>query len=104
MTTDLSKTRYVVVSFDSNESHSGYWDVKGADETEEKDTIYFYNNDSWDNVYAYAFSGDGDNVKLHLGTWPGSKMESIADHEGWYKVDVAKSKSREGRLPSSAFL
>ena len=90
MTIDPAKTLYVIEAIDMN-THSGYWQEKGAVITEEKDTIYFYNKDNWEYVYAYSYTIIGEDAKLYLGQWPGTEMEAVADHEGWYKIDVSKS-------------
>ena len=40
----------------------------------------------WDDVYAYAWSGEGENVTEYLGAWPGTKLKVNAD--GVYTVAV----------------
>ena len=38
-------------------------------------TATFTTNAGWNEVYAYAWSGDGETVTKFLGDWPGTKME-----------------------------
>ena len=40
----------------------------------------------WENVYAYAYTEDGENVKEYLGEWPGTLLK--ADADGVYTVNV----------------
>ena len=40
----------------------------------------------WDNVYAYAWSGEGEDVNEYLGEWPGVQLRANAD--GVYTVTV----------------
>ncbi|MGN0452926.1 MAG: starch-binding protein [Ruminococcus sp.] len=47
--------------------------------------VYFYNADSWAQVYAYEYSATGLASDV-LGAWPGTKATSEGD--GWYYVDV----------------
>ena len=37
-------------------------------------TATFTTNAGWEKVYAYAWSGDGDNVTKFLGDWPGTEL------------------------------
>lgn len=49
----------------------------------------FYNNtaSNWTNVYAYTFLDET------LGTWPGTEMTAVADHAGWFSVEVDETKA-----------
>ena len=49
-------------------------------------TVTFVNNPEWEEVYAYAWSGEGDSVDKPLGEWPGTKMTIVAEA----KADVMK--------------
>jgi len=40
----------------------------------------------WEDVYAYAWTEDGENVTEYLGAWPGTKLKANA--EGVYTVNV----------------
>ncbi len=40
----------------------------------------------WDNVYAYAWSGDGENATKYLGDWPGTQI--TANAQGVYNVAI----------------
>ena len=56
------------------------WDQKGTY------TIYYYNKDSWENVYAYIWDGGSD---THETAWPGERMFT---HQGKvYKHDYELS-------------
>ncbi len=54
-------------------------------EDEDPTTIHFYNSEGWDEVYATAEDGDGEDL---LGEFPGTEAEADADHDDWYYVDV----------------
>ncbi|MBE5861111.1 MAG: starch-binding protein [Butyrivibrio sp.] len=43
-------------------------------------TVYFYNKDNWEKVYAYTWEA------CSFGEWPGKPAE--ADGDGWYKITV----------------
>jgi len=45
--------------------------------------LYFYNEEGWDTIYAYAWGGGYDNG---FGSWPGVTLTEDAD--GWYYADV----------------
>lgn len=49
----------------------------------------FYNNtaSNWTNVYAYTFSEET------LGKWPGTEMKAVADHAGWFSIEVDETKA-----------
>ena len=38
-----------------------------------------FTKDSWEKVYAYAWSGDGETAKKYLGAWPGTELTANAD-------------------------
>lgn len=38
------------------------------------DELYFYNDLNWSTVYAYVWSGEGDNVVTYNGSWPGNAI------------------------------
>lgn len=46
-------------------------------------TIYYYNTNKWSVVNAYAWVGDDTNE-----AWPGKPMEAVADHDGWYSIEI----------------
>jgi len=48
-------------------------------------TATFTTNAEWEKVYAYAWSGEGDNAKLFLGAWPGTEL---TDSAGIYTVII----------------
>ena len=48
-------------------------------------SIIFTTNADWDEVYAYAWSGEGSNVNEILGGWPGTKM-SYSDRYTRYEL------------------
>ncbi len=50
----------------------------GGDEPTTR-TATFENDGNWADVYAYAWSGEGDNVQKFLGDWPGTKLEATDD-------------------------
>lgn len=49
----------------------------------------FYNNtaSNWTKVCAYTFSEET------LGKWPGTEMTAVADHAGWFSVEVDETKA-----------
>lgn len=51
----------------------------------------FYNNtiSNWAKVCAYAYSPTET-----LGTWPGTEMTAVADHDGWFSIEVDESQSK----------
>ncbi|MCM1034696.1 MAG: starch-binding protein [Paludibacter sp.] len=50
-------------------------------------TIFYKNTNNWQEVAAYTFSAET------LGTWPGTVMTAVADHEGWFSIDVDETKT-----------
>ena len=63
-----------------NKAFWAKWDQKGTY------TIYYYNKDSWENVYAYIWDGGSD---THETAWPGERMFT---HQGKvYKHDYELS-------------
>lgn len=48
---------------------------------EEYKTVYFNNNEGWDEVYCFIWNNTGSNAK-----WPGEKMELIGDNVWSYTV------------------
>lgn len=46
----------------------------------------FTTDANWENVYAYAWTGDGDGATKYLGIWPGTAL--TADDEGVYSVTI----------------
>jgi len=46
----------------------------------------FTTNAGWEKVYAYAWSGEGDNAVKFLGDWPGTELK--ADSLGTYTVTI----------------
>ncbi len=55
---------------------SGYTNMTSEDIQEpfEGTELYFLNDLNWKTVYAYAWSGSGDNVTLYNGEWPGQAV------------------------------
>jgi len=51
----------------------------------ETTTIEFYNSEGWEEVYAYAEDGDGDEL---LGPMPGEAAIEHDDREDWWYVEV----------------
>lgn len=49
-------------------------------------SFQFRNNANWNNVFAYAWSGKGENVVEILGKWPGTKM--MENDEGVYYIST----------------
>ncbi|MFW5893030.1 MAG: starch-binding protein, partial [Bacillota bacterium] len=47
-------------------------------------TVYFYNTEEWDDVYAWAWTDDGDIFE----SWPGEAAEEVEDQDGWYSIDL----------------
>lgn len=47
-------------------------------------TLYFYNAEGWQDVYAYTYNVANEQL---LGTWPGTKTTQDS-REGWVKIDV----------------
>lgn len=50
-------------------------------------TIYYYNTDQWDTVYAYAFNEGG----IYLGEWHGQAMTPSEDETGWWSIELPVS-------------
>ena len=50
-------------------------------------TVAFTNDQSWSNVYAYAFDNRSPEIKV-LGAWPGTQLEST---DGVYRVEIPYS-------------
>ena len=70
---------------------------EGVDEEEplgasEEKSIYFSNNKSWNQVYAYAFTDGGETILL--GAWPGTQATKVGTNE--YGEDIYEIK-----LPAS---
>ena len=42
-------------------------------------TFTYFSSTVWENVYAYAWSGEGDNVKEFAGAWPGTQLTLSGD-------------------------
>ena len=42
-------------------------------------TFTYFSSTIWENVYAYAWSGEGDNVKEFAGAWPGTQLTLSGD-------------------------
>ena len=40
-------------------------------------TATFTTDAGWNDVYAYSWSGEGANLKEHLGSWPGTRMTGV---------------------------
>lgn len=70
------------------------WSADMAAPAVETRTLYFYNAGSWEDVYAYAWSGDGDGAVKYLGNWAGTKMTAVEGKDGWFKVDVNTNASK----------
>ena len=43
-------------------------------------TATFATNFGWENVYAYAWSGDGETAVKFLGDWPGTKLNAVREY------------------------
>ena len=54
-------------------------------------TVQFYNEEGWNQVYAYAEGSADEN----LGTWPGVAMTEQGN--GWYSAEVAKDEIRNAQ-------
>ncbi len=50
--------------------------------------LYYYNENAWANVYAYAWSGDIPSVTEYKGAYPGAKMTAVEGKDGWFKTSV----------------
>ena len=50
-------------------------------------TYYYYNADGWDQVYAYAWTGEGAD-EVENTSWPGARMTKVPGMPGWYYVAV----------------
>ncbi len=59
-------------------------------ELDETTTIYYYNDQEWDNVYAYAWTEvvGLPNPLYLLEGFPGTKMEPLLDEEGWFSIEL----------------
>lgn len=61
------------------------------DPTSDTNTIYFSNNNNWDNVYAYTWGGT-----TNTSSWPGDKMKYVKTNEfgeAIYKIEIASDVS-----------
>ncbi|MDE7159643.1 MAG: starch-binding protein [Muribaculaceae bacterium] len=63
---------------------SGYTGMTKDDITApfEGTQLYFLNDLNWKTVYAYAWSGDGDNVTHYNGAWPGNPIATTETVDG----------------------
>ncbi|MCR4725979.1 MAG: starch-binding protein [Clostridia bacterium] len=52
------------------------------------ETIYYYNENNWPSVKAYAWSGSGANTVNYLEAFPGTAMTAVSGHEKWFSVSV----------------
>ncbi len=50
----------------------------------DKITVYYYNENNWETVYAYAWAdgSDGDPA------WPGAVMTAVEDQDGWFSTEI----------------
>lgn len=64
------------------------WKVSEQIDPEPEITVYYHNVDGWEEVNAYAWTGEGADEVKHLGTWPGTAMTAVADHEGWMQITI----------------
>lgn len=55
-------------------------------------TATFVTNFDWTDVYAYAWSGEGDGATLFLGEWPGTKLTAI---QGIYALNFQAENAPE---------
>jgi len=55
------------------------------DDPEETSRVEFYNSEGWENVYAQAEDGDGEQL---LGEFPGEEAAQVDDREDWWYVDI----------------
>lgn len=53
------------------------------EEVEGYTTIYYYDENQWNDVYVYAWGGNYNNC---IGDWPGTKMTRL--EKGWYAANV----------------
>ena len=51
-------------------------------------TLYYYNENNWNTVYAYAWSGTAGNDIKYLGSWPGTEMTEDVGNNGWFSIVV----------------
>ena len=69
------------------------------------ETIYYYNENSWSSVKAYAWSGTGNAAVDYLNAFPGTLMTAVGGHDGWYSISVIpkpkKSFSRTARIKTT---
>ena len=74
-TTDF-KTYNITATWRASEDASTGWTLKieGKDDRRNTYTATFTNNAAWSEVYAYAWSGDGDAAVKFLGNYPGTKL------------------------------
>ena len=62
------------ISRGSGESGLFFIKVEYPSDGTEEYTASLTTDASWDEVYAYAWSGEGENFKEYLGSWPGTRM------------------------------
>ena len=58
-------------------------------------TATFKTNMLWDAVYAYAWSGEGDDVVTFLGDWPGTQVTDVDDTNDDYDIYTLTFKAAE---------
>lgn len=62
-------------------------------------TATYVNTEDWENVYAYAWSGDGGSATIHTATWPGNKLTekeaTQVDGHDVYKFSIVLSAAPE---------
>ncbi len=89
-TENLGAGNYSLTFTVDTRKHSLNLDVKKLDVTTY--TATFTTNAEWENVYAYAWSGDGETATKFLGDWPGTKLEAV---DGVYTVSIETTDAPE---------
>ena len=89
-TANLGAGKYKLRFTVDTRKHSVNLDVEKLDVTTY--TATFTTDAEWEEVYAYAWSGEEPNVKKFLGDWPGTKLEAV---DGVYTVNIMSTDAPE---------
>ena len=89
-TANLGAGKYKLTFTADTRKHSVNLDVEKLDVTTY--TATFTTDAEWEEVYAYAWSGEEPNVKKFLGDWPGTKLEAV---DGVYTVNIMSTDAPE---------
>ena len=89
-TANLGAGKYKLTFTVDTRKHSVNLDVEKLDVTTY--TATFTTDAEWEEVYAYAWSGEEPNVKKFLGDWPGTKLEAV---DGVYTVNIMSTDAPE---------